>query len=190
MAGVTSVKQYFLVKDQVGSILQVIDQDGVVVQDIVYDDFGQVLSDSNPGFQALGFAGGMYDPVTGLVRFGARDYDGEIGRWLERDPIMFEAGDTNLYAYVNNDPINYIDPLGLDAKDADLGKRGAPWQAVIGIIVDDVVKYIEQEGNRNEEAKPCDIYHSPRKRILPAPFDPVPPPPNCLTCKKQYEVFK
>jgi len=46
------------------------------------------------------------------VRFGARDYDRETGRWTAKDPIRFAGTDTNLYGYVLNDPINFIDPLG------------------------------------------------------------------------------
>jgi uncharacterized protein RhaS with RHS repeats len=46
------------------------------------------------------------------VRFGARDYDGRIGRWLSKDPIGFDGGDTNLYGYVLGDPVNYHDPEG------------------------------------------------------------------------------
>jgi uncharacterized protein RhaS with RHS repeats len=48
----------------------------------------------------------------GLTRFGAGDYDGVTGRWLSKDPILFDGGDTNLYGYVFNDPINFIDPDG------------------------------------------------------------------------------
>jgi len=66
----------------------------------------------NPGFQPFGFAGGLYDPDTGLVHFGAREYDASTGRWLTKDPILFNGGDTNLYSYVSNDPINFIDPSG------------------------------------------------------------------------------
>ncbi len=64
-------------------------------------------------FQPFGFAGGLYDGDTGLVRFGARDYDPYTGRWTAKDPILFEGGDTNLYGYVLNDPINFVDPKGL-----------------------------------------------------------------------------
>ena len=86
---------------------------GAVVQRIDYDEFGVVLADTNPGFQPFGFAGGLYDADTGLVRFGARDYDAETGRWTGKDPILFESLTSNLYSYVNNDPINFIDPSGL-----------------------------------------------------------------------------
>jgi len=72
-----------------------------------------VLQDTNPGFQPFGFAGGLYEAATGLVRFGARDYDAESGRWTARDPIGFSGGDTNLYGYVFSDPVNWIDSNGL-----------------------------------------------------------------------------
>jgi RHS repeat-associated protein len=65
-------------------------------------------------FQPFGFAGGLYDPHTGLVRFGARDYDPQTGRWASKDPIQFLGGDSNLYGYVLNDPLNWLDIKGLD----------------------------------------------------------------------------
>jgi len=87
---------------------------GQIAERIDYDEFGNVITDTNPGFQPFGFAGGLYDQDTGLVRFGARDYDPSTGRWTAKDPITFEGGDTNLYGYVFNDPINFIDQEGLD----------------------------------------------------------------------------
>jgi len=72
-----------------------------------------VIVDTNPGFQPFGFAGGIYDQHTKLTRFGARDYDAVTGRWTAKDPIRFSGGDTNLYGYVLNDPVNFIDPEGL-----------------------------------------------------------------------------
>ena len=77
-----------------------------------YDAFGNVILDTNPGFQPFGFAGGLYDPDTGLIRFGVRDYDAQTGRWTAKDPLFFAAG-TNLYTYAANDPINRIDPSGM-----------------------------------------------------------------------------
>ncbi|MCC7403658.1 MAG: RHS repeat-associated core domain-containing protein, partial [Bdellovibrionales bacterium] len=104
---------YRLAKDHLGSIRAVINtQTGEVAQQISYDEFGVVLSDTNPGYQPFGFAGGHYDSDTKLVRFGARDYDAEVGRWTAKDPILFGGGDGNLYGYVYNSPTNLIDKLG------------------------------------------------------------------------------
>ncbi len=61
----------------------------------------------------FGYAGGIYDRDTKLVRFGARDYDPEISRWTSKDPIGFAGGTGNVYEYVGGDPVNGIDPLGL-----------------------------------------------------------------------------
>jgi RHS repeat-associated protein len=104
---------YRIVSDHLGSVRMVVNVvTGVVAQRMDYDEFGVVLTDTNPGFQPFGFAGGLYDKDTGLVRFGARDYDAQVGRWTAKDPIRFAGGDTSIYVYVQNDPINAIDPLG------------------------------------------------------------------------------
>jgi RHS repeat-associated protein len=106
---------YRIVSDHLGSPRLVVNTaDGSVAQRMDYDEFGQVLLDTSPGFQPFGFAGGLYDQQTGLVRFGARDYDAVTGRWTTKDPIRF-AGGLNGYAYVLNNPINLVDPSGLDA---------------------------------------------------------------------------
>ena len=90
---------------------------GAVADQITYDEFGNVLSDTNPGFQPFGFAGGLYDQDLKLVRFGARDYNPAIGRWTAKDQILFAGGDTNLYGYARADPVNRVDKSGL--KEAD-----------------------------------------------------------------------
>ena len=104
---------YRIISDHLGSPRLVIDMtDGSVTQRMDYDVFGNVIADTNPGFQPFGFAGGLYDRDTGLVRFGARDYDPETGRWTNKDVIGFQAADTNLYGYVLNDPVNFVDASG------------------------------------------------------------------------------
>jgi len=106
---------YRIFSDHLGSPLLVVNTlTGAVAEQITYDEFGNVLSDTNPGFQPFGFAGGLYDLDTGLVRFGARDYDPKIGRWTAKDPLLFQGGDSNLYAYASNDPIDLVDSSGLD----------------------------------------------------------------------------
>jgi RHS repeat-associated protein len=105
---------YRIVTDAVGSPRLVVDVATCqVVQQIDYDEFGRVIADTNPGFQPFGFAGGLRDLDTGLLRFGARDYDPDIGRWTAKDPLGFAGGDANLYVYAANNPINFIDPAGL-----------------------------------------------------------------------------
>jgi RHS repeat-associated protein len=104
----------FLLTDQVGTLRAVADTSGNIVKRIDYDSFGNIIADSNPAFSVpFGFAGGLHDRDTGLVRFGYRDYSPELRRFVAKDPIDFAGGDTNLYAYVMNDPVNWIDPEGL-----------------------------------------------------------------------------
>ena len=107
---------YRIIADQLGSPRLVINTaSGQIMQRMDYDPFGNVISDTNPGFQPFGFAGGLYDGDTKLVHFGARDYDAETGRWIAKDPILFAGRQANLYAYVRNDPLNLRDPDGLQS---------------------------------------------------------------------------
>jgi len=104
---------YRIFSDQLGSPRLVVSTTtGAIAERIDYDEFGNVVNDTNAGFQPFGFAGGLYDHDTKLVRFGARDYSPSIGRWTAKDPILFAGGDSNLYGYVVNDPINLVDPTG------------------------------------------------------------------------------
>jgi RHS repeat-associated protein len=133
---VKGASTYRIVADHLGSPRLVLDtSDGAVVQRMDYDEFGRVTSDTNPGFQPFGFAGGLYDRDTGLVRFGARDYDPQTGRWTAKDPIRFVGRSPNLYGYVLNDPVNFIDTSGLLgplASGAIVGGVGAVIGAGVG----------------------------------------------------------
>ncbi|QPJ63823.1 MAG: hypothetical protein G3M70_13955 [Candidatus Nitronauta litoralis] len=113
-SGLTNAGVYRIISDHLGSPRFVIDtSSGNTVQALDYDEWGNVLSDTNPGFQPFGFAGGLYDEDTKLVRFGARDYDPETGRWTSKDPIGFDGDGPNVYTYSLSDPINFYDPFGL-----------------------------------------------------------------------------
>lgn len=106
---------YYLGYDQVGSLRLVTDSNGNAVKQVDYDSFGNILTDSNPTFTIpFGFAGGLHDRDINLVRFGFRDYDPETGRWTAKDPIGFAGGDVDLWGYVQNNPVNWTDPFGLE----------------------------------------------------------------------------
>ena len=130
---------YRVISDERGSPRLIINiNDGTISQRLDYDEFGNVTNDTNPGFQPFGYAGGLYDHQTKLVRFGARDYDAQIGRWLSKDRAGFTGADTNLYRYGLGDPINYRDPAGKNTIAAGAGVGGlvgGPPGAAVGAVI-------------------------------------------------------
>jgi RHS repeat-associated protein len=105
---------YYLHYDQVGTLKLVTDENHNIVKEITYDTYGNILNDTNPNLKVpFGFAGGLQDQHTKLVHFGYREYDPYTAKWTSKDPIDFYGGDTNLYGYVLNDPVNFVDPEGL-----------------------------------------------------------------------------
>lgn len=124
-------KTYRIISDHLGSPRLVIDTaDGSIAQRMDFDVWGNVTLDTNPGFQPFGFAGGVYDLHTQLTRFGHRDYDASTGRWTTKDPIRFDGG-ANLYGYVANNPINWVDPLGLAQ---ECRRALAGWSGTFGML--------------------------------------------------------
>ena len=106
---------YRIISDHLGSPRLVVDTvTGNVAQRLDYDEFGRVTQDTNPGFQPFGFAGGLYDQHTGLLRFGARDYDAETGRFTSKDATGLKEG-FNVYTYAFNDPVDLVDSTGRNA---------------------------------------------------------------------------
>lgn len=133
-------RNYLIVSDHIGSPRLVVDAaDGRVVQRIDYDPRGRVLRDTNPGFQPFGFAGGLYDPDTGLLRFGSRDYDPRVGRWTSPDLLGPAGGDINPYVYAGGDPVNFIDPRGSFALNAAGAAVGAATGALMALASGDPV---------------------------------------------------
>jgi len=130
-------EKYRVVSDERGSVRLVVKlSDGTIAQRIDYDEFGNVLTDTNPGFQPFYFAGGIYDLDTKLTKFGARDYDAKIGRWTSKDPIRFDGG-FNHYNYCDGDPVNFVDVNGLNIVTTySINFSGLGFQAEIGLIFD------------------------------------------------------
>ena len=106
-----------MLTDDLGSVRDVMDNSrhGAGV-DQLHQFRHATITGSNPA--AAGrylWTGREYDSLTGLQYNRGRYYDPSTGRWISQDPMGFDAGDSNLYRYVNNDPTSATDPSGLDA---------------------------------------------------------------------------
>ena len=105
---------YRVLSDHLGSPRAIVDvASGAAVWRADYSAWGErTVTLGTEDFVPFGFAGGIHDVDTGLVRFGARDYDSVTGRWAGKDPERFQARGSNLYAYGADDPVNLVDPSG------------------------------------------------------------------------------
>jgi RHS repeat-associated protein len=104
-------KKEYYAKDHLGSIRDVLDEKGNLLARYDYDPYGNLIN--KPAQQPeFGYAGMHYHAPSGLYLTKYRAYDPQSGRWLSRDPIE-EAGGINLYAYVEGNPVSFVDPLGL-----------------------------------------------------------------------------
>ncbi|MBD2215314.1 hypothetical protein H6G27_36730 [Nostoc linckia FACHB-104] len=100
--------------DRLGTIRDMVNAVGNLVNSIDYDSFGEILSQTNPSAgDRFTFTGREFDSETGLYYNRARYYDANLGRFISQDPIGFAGRDANLYRYVGNDPINATEPSGL-----------------------------------------------------------------------------
>ena len=99
----------------VGSTVAMTDQSQAMVNKYAYDAFGSVANQQETipqPFTYVGQFGVMREP-NGFYYMKARYYDPSVGRFISEDPIGFAGGDVNVSAYVQNNPVNAIDPLGL-----------------------------------------------------------------------------
>ena len=103
---------YYFTRDHLGSVREMTDSTGAIRAQYDYDPFGRVTKIQGNLSADFGFTGDYYHAASGLSLTIYRAYDPNLGRWLNRDPIGL-AGGINLYAYVGNNPISRIDPLGL-----------------------------------------------------------------------------
>lgn len=100
--------------DGLGSITHITDASGNIIQSYIYSTFGEIVTQDGNLPNPYTYTSREYDPESGLYYYRARYYDAKIGRFLQTDPIGFTGGDVNFYAYVGNNPINLMDPLGLE----------------------------------------------------------------------------
>ncbi|MCG8449056.1 MAG: hypothetical protein MI725_05690, partial [Pirellulales bacterium] len=101
--------------DHLGTVRDLVDSSGVVENHTTYDAFGNVTSETDAAVDELfGYTGRAFEEATGLQNNLNRWYDAAVGRWVNEDPIGFDAGDANLFRYAGNGPIIAIDPDGLN----------------------------------------------------------------------------
>jgi RHS repeat-associated protein len=90
-----------------------VDTTGTSRNHVVFDSFGNVTSETNPGFKTrFSFTGREFDAETGNYDYRSRPYNPGSGRFMEEDAIGFSGQDFNLFRYVENSPINYTDSKG------------------------------------------------------------------------------
>lgn len=117
-------EEYYIASDNTGTPLAVFSSNGQMVKQLQYTAYGEIYHDSNPDIQlALGFHGGLYDPLTKLVHFIQRDYDVLAGRWTSPDHTLWERigkepAPFNLYMFKNNNPLSDM----IDVKNYVTGK--------------------------------------------------------------------
>ena len=115
-----SAASYYYSTDHQGSVRAVTDDMGTVVNSYSYDSYGNPETAVEALAQPLRYTGREYDAATGLYHYRARAFDPSTGRFLQEDPIWFEAGDLNVYRYTWNNPTNWTDPSGMSSDYAAL----------------------------------------------------------------------
>jgi RHS repeat-associated protein len=106
---------YYYLYNGHGDVTRVIDQNGNIVDSYTYDEWGNILSKQESMPQPLKYAGEYYDDESGLYYLRARYYDPTIGRFISKEPYEGEITNPlslNLYTYVTNNPLIYVDPSG------------------------------------------------------------------------------
>jgi RHS repeat-associated protein len=139
-----------------GSAVRLTNETGDPVQSIAYAPFGETVLYSGIKDPKYQFTGQENDTQSGLYYYGARYYCPEIGRFIQPDTIL---DGLNRYAYCRNNPMNYIDPTGMDTVDDseeskvtaqnDKGQSSSkPQEAVVPYNI-----YGEKDGNGGEDSK-------------------------------------
>ena len=140
------------------------DATGTITATYVYgtpritDGAGNVLPQSVVGNRFL-FTGRESEQETGLYYYRARYYNPAIGRFLQRDPVGYTAG-INLYSYVDNNPLNWVDPFGLDKQRS--GRESQTTTILLPGIYPSGPRFVHQEASGRR-------YWSSSARPTPAP---------------------
>lgn len=105
---------YYL-NDHLGSVTHLTDRNGETLEQYRYDAFGSLMTPMTPEYNTIGYTGQTIDPKTGLMDYKARWYDSGAGQFTSADTFegnAFNPLSLNLYTYVINNPLKYVDPTG------------------------------------------------------------------------------
>jgi RHS repeat-associated protein len=136
--------------DALGSIIALTDAAGTIRTQYTYDPYGNVTITGEPSDNPFQYTGRENDG-TGLYYYRFRYYSPELQRFLSEDPIGFAGGDVNLMNYVGADPVNYLDPLGLEADSPYGSIRNAPGfpQTIIDDLYTAYYSFMHEDGPRS-----------------------------------------
>jgi RHS repeat-associated protein len=161
---------YYYHYDGLGSVTEITDDTGSIIENYTYDPFGAPSVTTSTINNRYRFTGREYDEESGLYHYRARAYSPTIGRFMQRDPIGYYDGmnlyryvdsvgklnlETNLYGYTANDPINRIDPLGLYWLE-DLSNFSAGFGDTITF---GGTAWLREQGGYNDVVNPCSGYY-------------------------------
>src|SRR5262245_2992460 len=120
---VSSGNEAWYLVDMLGTVRDIRDQAFADIYHAEYDSYGIITEETGSGGDRYKWTGREWQAEIDLQYNRARYYDPSIGRWISQDPIGFDAGDGNLYRYVQNEPASAIDPNGLQMTPRDLANN-------------------------------------------------------------------
>ena len=152
--------------DHLGTVRDLVNNSGALVNHLIYDSYSQVISQTNPAVDTRYlFTGREFDQEIGLYYYRARYYNATNGRFISLDPIGIGSGTVNLYSYVGGNPISFVDMFGnkrcsgnarvLQGNKGLIGKEGAFSGNKKSPVTDDSAAIlIEQFGKSKADLRP------------------------------------